>query len=120
MANFVGVIPPTRGALIVEVSPNVVPTKSANLLRNNNIHMVREEMKGEKKSKYLVLALARFEVQIRDIHFFEAKGTLLRFLQKPRKGREEIKLIKNGEYVSTIFFLKRQRGRTSSSLQYAS
>ena len=34
---------------------------------------------------YLVLALAGLEVQIRDIHFLEAKGTLLRFLFRTQK-----------------------------------
>ena len=29
---------------------------------------------------HLVLALARLEVQIRDIHFLQAKGTFFRFL----------------------------------------
>jgi hypothetical protein len=43
-----------------------------------------DNMKG-KEGGYLVLALARLEVQIRDIHLLEAKGTLFRFLQKPQK-----------------------------------
>lgn len=40
LANFVGVVPPTCGALIVEVSSNVVPTKPANLLCNNSINVL--------------------------------------------------------------------------------
>jgi hypothetical protein len=31
LANFVRVIPPARGALIVEVPPDVIPAESANL-----------------------------------------------------------------------------------------
>jgi hypothetical protein len=31
LANFVGVIPPARGALIVEVPPDVIPAESAYL-----------------------------------------------------------------------------------------
>jgi hypothetical protein len=46
--------------------------------------MVREEeMEGKEEpgmGNYLVLALARLEVQIRDIHFLQAKGTLFCFL----------------------------------------
>lgn len=32
LTNFVGKIPPARGALVVKVSPNVIPAESANLL----------------------------------------------------------------------------------------
>jgi hypothetical protein len=46
--------------------------------------MVREDETGGKEEpemgNHLVLALARLEVQIRDIHFLQAKGTLFRFL----------------------------------------
>ena len=34
LTNFIGIISPARGALIVEVPPNVVPAKSANLWRD--------------------------------------------------------------------------------------
>jgi hypothetical protein len=34
LTNFVGKIPPARGALIVEVPPNVIPAESANLWRD--------------------------------------------------------------------------------------
>jgi hypothetical protein len=80
LANLIGVIPPARGALIVEVSPNVIPAKSANLLHDS---YSETKIKGDGGSEnHLVLALAWLEVQIRDIHFLEAKGALLRFLFK--------------------------------------
>jgi len=34
LANFVGEIPPARWALVVEVSPDVIPAESANLWRD--------------------------------------------------------------------------------------
>lgn len=34
LANFVRVISPARGALIVEVPPDVIPAESANLWRD--------------------------------------------------------------------------------------
>jgi hypothetical protein len=58
LTNFVGVIPPTSRALIIEVSSDVIPAKSANL----------------------VFALARFEVEVRYIHLLEAQGAFLRLL----------------------------------------
>ena len=43
LANFVGVIPPARGALIVEVPPDVIPAESAYLLGDMGIRMVRNK-----------------------------------------------------------------------------
>jgi len=47
LANFVGEIPPARWALVVEVSPDVIPAKSANLLRN--IEFIWLEKKGKEE-----------------------------------------------------------------------
>jgi hypothetical protein len=58
LTDFVGVIPPAGRALVVEVSSNVIPAKSANL----------------------VFALARFEVEVGDVHLFEAQWAFLRLL----------------------------------------
>src|SRR5258708_32521377 len=90
LAKFVGVIPPARGALIVEVPPDVIPAESAYLLGDMGIRMVRNKRKEEKvlgnwvSGAHLILALARLEVEIRDIHLLEAERTLLRILHRTK------------------------------------
>lgn len=89
MANLVGVVPPARRTLIIEVPPDVIPTESANLSNETAFILsekkVTEKMRDWALCNHLILALARLEVQIRDIHFLEAKGTLLRFLFESQK-----------------------------------
>lgn len=84
LANFVGVIPPARGTFIVEVPPDVIPAEPANLWRD--MAFIWLENKGGKRNlvsgTHLVLALARLEVEIRNIHLLEAERTLLRILQR--------------------------------------
>jgi hypothetical protein len=48
LANFVRVIPPARGALIVEVPPDVIPAESANLWRDIVFMWLENKRKEEK------------------------------------------------------------------------
>jgi hypothetical protein len=50
LANFVGVIPPARWALVVEVPPDVIPAESANLLRNIEFMWLEKKGKEEKRA----------------------------------------------------------------------
>lgn len=90
LTNFVGIISPARGALIVEVPSNVIPAKSANLWRDIafiQLEYIREGV-GELRHSgiHLVLALAGLEVQIRDVHLLKAERALLCFLHRKNDG----------------------------------
>ncbi len=85
LANFVGIIPPARRTFIVEVRPDVIPAESANLWRDMAFMCLENKELGNWVSgTYLVLALARLEVEIRNIHLLEAERTLLRFLHRTK------------------------------------
>jgi hypothetical protein len=60
-------------------------------MTRHGIHIVRNVMKGGEKNRgnrvsgtHLVLALARLEVQIGNIHLLETKRALLRILHRTK------------------------------------
>jgi hypothetical protein len=63
----------------------------------------KEERGGNRASTHLVLALARLEVQIRDIHLLETERTFLRFLHRTKDT--DMRLIKGGHVFRPNLFV---------------
>ena len=116
LANFVRVISPARGALIVEVPPDVIPAESANLWRDMAFMWLENKRKEEKGTGHLVLTWYS--------HWHGLKFRSEISISSRQRGHSLASYTEQNRYRYTInkeeLFVDMFLDRTSSSLQYAS